>query len=386
MSDNLPFELQAEIMKRLPVRSLIQFQSVSKSWKSLISSSRFIVDYSGQQQHLFVMHEDDSDDFNQQCVSIVDDHTFPHQRISVTIPPLVKNLKDPSIVGGSHGLLCLYDFDLDAKEMEMAVFWNPSIRKAVAVVLPNMPDNKIYRTVLGFGVCCQTNDPKIIKINHIKLWKDAGSINCIPSQVEVFTLSTGAWRSSYSSNLPRKSIIWFRDQVVIDGIHYWLATDRTSEVSLYDLIISFDITNEEFKEVILPDGLSRNFDQHVMSNLKNSLVMLEFNRRRTLYNVWMMEDGVSKSFTKLFTICPPDVEQIYVLEFRKSGEPVIQVRHLGRPPDGLLSLAVYEPDSKHINDLGIDGFHEVKAYTETLLLLDKPNFFIYGDTTPAFEA
>ncbi|KAF5764821.1 putative F-box domain-containing protein [Helianthus annuus] len=364
MSDNLPFELQEEIMKRLPVRSLIQFRSVSKSWKSLISSSRFVVDYSGQQQHLFVMHEDDSDDFNQQCVSIVDDHTFPHQRVSVTIPPLVKNLKDPSIVGGSHGLLCLYDFDLDAKEMEMAVLWNPSIRKAVAV----------------------TNDPKIIKINHIKQWKDVGSINCIPSQVEVFTLSTGAWRSSYSSNLPRKSIIWFRDQVVIDGIHYWLATDRTSDVSLYDLIISFDITNEEFKEVILPDSLSRNFDQHVMSNLKNSLVMLEFNRRRTLYNVWMMEDGVSKSFTKLFTICPPDVEQIYVLEFRKSGEPVIQVRQLGGAPDGLLSLAVYEPDSKHINDLGIDGFHEVKAYTETLLLLDKPNFFIYENTTPAFEA
>ncbi|KAJ0455976.1 hypothetical protein HanRHA438_Chr15g0708921 [Helianthus annuus] len=123
-----------------------------------------------------------------------------------------------------------------------------------------------------------------------------------------------------------------------------------------------------------------------MSNLKNSLVMLEFNRRRTLYNVWMMEDGVSKSFTKLFTICPPDVEQIYVLEFRKSGEPVIQVRQLGGAPDGLLSLAVYEPDSKHINDLGIDGFHEVKAYTETLLLLDKPNFFIYENTTPAFEA
>uniref|UniRef100_A0A251U1I1 Putative F-box domain-containing protein n=1 Tax=Helianthus annuus TaxID=4232 RepID=A0A251U1I1_HELAN len=53
MSDNIPFELQSEIMKRLPAESLIRFRSVCKSWKSLIHSSDFIAGYRGQ-QHLIV--------------------------------------------------------------------------------------------------------------------------------------------------------------------------------------------------------------------------------------------------------------------------------------------------------------------------------------------
>ncbi|KAF5764998.1 putative F-box domain-containing protein [Helianthus annuus] len=56
MSDNIPFELQSEIMKRLPAESLIRFRSVCKSWKSLIHSSDFIAGYRGQ-QHLIVRFE-----------------------------------------------------------------------------------------------------------------------------------------------------------------------------------------------------------------------------------------------------------------------------------------------------------------------------------------
>ncbi|GKB61169.1 ribonuclease H-like domain-containing protein [Tanacetum coccineum] len=42
MSDNIPFDIQTEIIKRAPVKSVIRFRTVSKSWKSLIDSSEFI--------------------------------------------------------------------------------------------------------------------------------------------------------------------------------------------------------------------------------------------------------------------------------------------------------------------------------------------------------
>ncbi|MFS8020210.1 putative F-box domain-containing protein [Helianthus anomalus] len=48
MSDNIPFEIQVEIIKKLRVKSLIQFRSVSKAWKSLIDSSDFITHYNTQ--------------------------------------------------------------------------------------------------------------------------------------------------------------------------------------------------------------------------------------------------------------------------------------------------------------------------------------------------
>ncbi|GJU27955.1 putative F-box domain-containing protein [Tanacetum coccineum] len=60
MSDVIPFDIQSEIMKRLPVKSLIQFRSVSKQWKSFIDSPKFIknyhVNHTNPQHHLLVKY------------------------------------------------------------------------------------------------------------------------------------------------------------------------------------------------------------------------------------------------------------------------------------------------------------------------------------------
>ncbi|KAK1423677.1 hypothetical protein QVD17_18984 [Tagetes erecta] len=228
MSDNIPFEIQTEIIQRLPVKSLIRFRSVSKTWKSLIDSSDFVARYSGQQRLL--VGYDGLLDFKQKYVSVVDDDTFPQHKVYVHVPLMVKMLKRSTTIDGSHGLLCSHgDYQLDRDSPTFgtgrAVMWNPSIRKAVSVVVPNVAYGT-FETVLGFGVCRETNDPKIVKIIHISNGRDVGSITCIiPRQVEVFTLSTNAWRYSYS-NLPRKSIHFSYYRVVIDGFIYWLATDR----------------------------------------------------------------------------------------------------------------------------------------------------------------
>ncbi|MFS8020216.1 hypothetical protein Hanom_Chr15g01412961 [Helianthus anomalus] len=70
-----------------------------------------------------------------------------------------------------------------------------------------------------------------------------------------------------------------------------------------------------------------------------------------IFVVWMMEDGVPNSFTKLFTICTPDKNVLTILEFRKSGEPIIESieRSRGRVVDSSL-LVVYDPYSKHFHN------------------------------------
>uniref|UniRef100_A0A251UKL9 Putative F-box domain-containing protein n=1 Tax=Helianthus annuus TaxID=4232 RepID=A0A251UKL9_HELAN len=325
MSNNIPFEIQAEIFKRLPVISLIQIRSVCKAWKFLIDSDDFIKNYSGQMQYLLAR-----------------------------------------IIGCSHGLLCLYGGYQEGHDGPLsgtcrAVLWNPSIRKAVAVAVPNVADMTIYETGFGFGVCRETNDPKIVKITHINMRGHRESVTCIPWQVEVFPLSTGAWRSPYTSNLPRNSIEFDYDNtVVIYGMLYWLATDRITAdggfQSYNNLIISFDMTSEEFREVNLPDSLA-----HQSIDEANNLV----------FRVWTMTDVVPKLFTKLFTIdIPYNVSEVYVTGFRKTGEPIID--SLPRHPEWTGSLAVYEPCSNSINSLGIDGrdfSHYVYSYIESLLLL-----------------
>ncbi|KAM0010344.1 putative F-box domain-containing protein [Helianthus debilis subsp. tardiflorus] len=392
MSDNIPFEIQVEIMKRLPVKPLIQFRSVSKAWKSMIDSSRFIADYSSHVQHLFVSYDNQvGRNVERKYVSILDNDSFPQHRVSPTLPPLVNNLKYPIIIGSSHGLLCLeciyHDGPFPGKEV--AVIWNPSIRKAVAVVLPNLGEY-VSATLLGFGVCGETCDPKIVKIKHIGWRKDMESIpDSIPRQVEVFTLSAGAWRTPYGSNLPRTSIRFRYPNVVIDGFLYWLVTERiTVDGGLedYNLIISFDITGEEFKEVNLPDSLAHLDHMKLsMSKLRESLVVIENNAEAysPVSIVWMMEGGVEKSFTKLFNIYTPAASGL--LEVRgstKRGQLITEVVEHPYIPLDDAPLVVYEPESRHINSLGITGTSSaffVHCYEERLLLLDHPDFIIYNN-------
>ncbi|GJX60479.1 putative F-box domain-containing protein [Tanacetum coccineum] len=134
MSRNIPFEMQVEIMKRLPIRSLIQFRSVSKSWKCLIDSSEFIGDYHVSRDtmhHLLVSYTD----YEQKYVSVVDDdNTFPEHKFPLIVPTSIAQLSKPTIVGSSRGLLCLYGYDgkLSYSKSKMAVVWNPTIRKSIA--------------------------------------------------------------------------------------------------------------------------------------------------------------------------------------------------------------------------------------------------------------
>ncbi|KAJ0771016.1 putative F-box domain-containing protein [Helianthus annuus] len=375
MSDNISFEIQEMIMNKLPVEPLIRFRTVCKAWKSLIDSSDFIRNHITQQnqQHLLVGYHE-ALHLPQKYVSIPDDDTatFPHHKIPVTIPQLVVNSINHhpyyTRIDSSHGLLCLFGTN------NKAVIWNPSIRKAVDVVLPHTVDDGIHENVLGFGVCPETIDPKIIKIG-------TNMKDVIPWKVEVFTLSARVWRGAYSGNLPSKSVRFSGNQVVVGGVVYFIVSDRVDgRDGCGNLIISFDLTSEEFGEVKLPDSLTYTRCNLSMRKLRESLVVIEDcleelgpeevgrGYYKRVYHIWRMEDGVSKLFEKLFSIdYSPDGLDVDIRGFRKTGEALLEWLV---PPDFDSTLAAYEPYSKAITNLGINGsFISVYSFAETLLLL-----------------
>nr|XP_043625637.1 putative F-box protein At1g50870 [Erigeron canadensis] len=240
MSDNIPFKLEAQIIKRVPVKALLRFRSVSKQWKSLIDSPDFAADYCVRQSQphrllirYFYKYDSASyvDDNENKYVSVADDDTYhQHQFPSTTLPKSVNSFTCITIVGSSHGLFCFYGYDGNQPfsygyrdtESFMVVLWNPWIRKSVDVPVPNVLC-KQYGTILGFGVSPQTpKDPKIVKINSL-FTSDIDTPVHIPWRVEVFTLSSGTWKSP-SNNLPcRNSIIFHWSQVALDGVIYWHA-------------------------------------------------------------------------------------------------------------------------------------------------------------------
>ncbi|GKB84168.1 hypothetical protein Tco_0956440, partial [Tanacetum coccineum] len=152
-------------------------------------------------------------------------------------------------------------------------------------------------------------------------------------------------------------------------------------ISMSNLIISFDMISEEFREIRLPDNLALNLLNRDMwlyiCKFKESLVVIhfEFNVEKTDWDVWMMENGDPESFRKIYTI-KSDNDDLIVSVFgsRKSGEPLVEVTKCFRVEKEDYELFVYNPNSEQIEYVGISAKYTsffLSAYTETLLLLDR---------------
>nr|GEW65314.1 hypothetical protein [Tanacetum cinerariifolium] len=159
----------------------------------------------------------------------------------------------------------------------MVVLWNPSIRKSVAIRIPNVIDSLYGYTCIGFGVCPHTNDPKLVKINVTKTLS-------ICWEVHVFTLSSRVWKAVYTG-APFKSCHSFWDHVFIDGLIYWRSSGR--------FLISFDLKRDKFGEVCLPGKFAFRSSVRV-AKVNESLGLLEFYEEggMSVCGVWMRKDGV----------------------------------------------------------------------------------------------
>ncbi|GKC45624.1 F-box domain containing protein, partial [Tanacetum coccineum] len=162
MSDNIPFEVQSEIIKRLPVKSVIQCRSVSKLWKSLIDSTKFINDHNlihqtQSQHHLFVRYK-------LGCVkkylSIIDNDSFPQKKFHLTAP------------------LCVHLLSSGGSLLDMVALWNPAIKKSVGIVIAN------EYTAIGLGFV-----PKLVTIDGYIYWLAMDKNNLCDSLKTKFIIS-----------------------------------------------------------------------------------------------------------------------------------------------------------------------------------------------------
>ncbi|GJZ93661.1 F-box domain containing protein [Tanacetum coccineum] len=248
----------------------------------------------------------------------------------------------------------------------MAVIWNPSIRKCVNIVIPNVLTFPHGHTAIGFGVCPDTCDPKLVKININNTWV-----------VEVFTLSTRVWKTVYMG----REFKWCHftpSHVFIDGIIYWLTVGFDDGLG-YNCIISFDLKREKFGEVSLLERLASTIDLAV-AKVNESLGFLEYYIKGEIWvcGVWTKKDGVSKPFTNIYTV-KVEGKPVFksVLGFRNNGEVVLEMED---DNDKGYAVEVYKPSSGDINGVGINGKYgefDAVSYMETLLLLHESNSIIH---------
>ncbi|XP_052184039.1 F-box protein At3g07870-like isoform X2 [Diospyros lotus] len=247
----LPQELLFEIFKRLPLKSLLRIRSVSKSWRSLISNPQFITlhrDYNNNNTHMLVSYYP-----SELCALHYDNPAFElHSEAEF---PFNKPYRFYRIVGSCNGLICVgYSCVSYANDLFL---WNPSIRKIVTLPKPGIPfeSHRALMLVLGFGFDPKSNDYKVVRIVY---FHGRNGLHKLLPMVELYTLSTGTWRG-ISAVVPPYVISNFLLQANVNGAVHWIAHNPTKIGGFRSLIVAFDLNDEVFKEMRLPNELAQEY-------------------------------------------------------------------------------------------------------------------------------
>ncbi|GMI96157.1 hypothetical protein like AT3G23880 [Hibiscus trionum] len=277
-----PQEIVVEILSYLPVKSLLRFTCVSKSWKTLKSDPFFIkkhlkTDPKFSKKRVLI---------NSGGAQIRGITTFSVN--AIFDDPIVTNttFEDLSyewVVGSCDGLICI------ATSQDAIILVNPTLR--VSKMLPDFGFKKSWNsdcyTVYGFGFDASVDDYKVVRIRS---YPNEAFEDGYESVVEVHSLRTNCWKMILE--LPFG--IPFRTAGKhVNGTLNW-------HVSL-DTIISLDLAQETCNEVPQPcygDGAS----ERSLGVLDGCLCVL-CNFERLYADVWVMKEyGKRESWTKLVTI------------------------------------------------------------------------------------
>ncbi|XP_060188674.1 F-box protein At3g08750-like [Lycium barbarum] len=306
MTCNLPKDAVVQILLRLPVKTLLRFRSVCKSWYNFLKSSNFIKlhlthqisrpastfiaykreNHSRLWPDLFLLHLHpiacDIEQYN---------FTINHQ---LPLPFGTDDLKDyANFEFCYNGLICLLK---DIYTSPVVILWNPATRRNKCV---NIPSECSRFTYLKLGYHQQSNDYKILKVPFETRSNDESS-----KMAWVYTLSLGSWKT-IPFTLLDLTVAW-GPQISLNGFVYWLANSGAVEC-----VICFDLIKDEFKLVDVPDD--RGFDRELVRRrhmvLRGSLAMMvsvEDGSRDT--EIWVLVNKISGlkpySWTKKFIIEP----------------------------------------------------------------------------------
>ncbi|KAM7473291.1 hypothetical protein LguiB_020534 [Lonicera macranthoides] len=376
----LPQELLIQILLWLPPKSLLQLRCVSKSWCSLISSPSFIDIHTRNLPHVTntrkLIRHCTTTSPRQEVYSVFFDNQSSFDRdddVKIDFP--FTSTTEYRIVGSCNGLICLSDENM-WDDVYTTVLWNPAIRRKLTLPLPNIiVRNPRSLHVLGFGFDCKANDYKIVQLSY-------KNIHSLPPSVEVFSVKTGAWRG-ISSPAPLYHIggdLW--RQRFFNGAAHWVACTQNCGQD-HSLILSFDMCDEVFREIKLPECLAGESPWCMgMVVIQDSFSVVENDKSRQflhVLSVWVMKDyGVVESWTKQYKI---DTEAGLgrLLGVRRNGEVLLTTRSEELVDyDGELllirneELVDYDVQTRESMDLitgGINNNFFVDTYQESFALL-----------------
>ena len=287
---------------------------------------------------------------------------------------------DTRMVGFCNGIFCLQN-----SRNHIIYLWNPSIRKfkmlddtCLTHTFESRFTRPFARVAAGLAYQSRNNDFKILRIVCYNKMSDrivfynneSGREQVLPAEAEVYSLSTNSWREvelngagpnigSIDYNASSSSCLYF------NGALHLLAFSRD-----HHFILSFDVDNERFREIMLPQNYLDATREHYgcLAVFKGLLAFVAWDEDpgadRDICHIWVMREyGVAESWTKK-SIPVDSVSTFFCCT--DSGELLIQTVDKG--------LNSYDPESLNKNRLDIRhplwlGY--TTSHMESLVLLEQ---------------
>lgn len=372
MANFLPFDIICDILVRLPVKSLVLFKCVCKSWHSLIESSNFIkshhkysLETNSNLSLIFALKDPKhSDEIELSQLHGIFRSPGLHESSqtslgSILYLPLPVAIYDycgviydhcrVRFVGSSNGLICI-------RSWFCLALTNPSTRmlKVVPYYDYNSPDRE-RMVCYGFGYDSRGDDYKIVGM--------------LAFFVVLYSLRTQSWRElRYRGQCPSRD---GANAVLVNGRLHWTLPHWGS-------VLSFDLHDEEWHEVPLPEYHHvDNFECVQLSVLDGCLCVTYSIRSSSSCNeivshVWVMKEyGVKESWTKLFTF--PFLKVIPLGSTK--GHEVLFSKGLN------LGLFLWNTEDKTMRDVEgpLEHYSQVTVCVDTLAPLAHGSVMLQGE-------
>lgn len=314
----IPSDIITEILSRLPVKPILRFRCVSKSWCSIIDSDDFI------QRHL------------RQSITTYSNHSIIYGYMLTGLRSIDVNSFDESYAVQSHAVQTPVDF-LTSDYMSnscnglilvsakpLLFLWNPFSRRKK--ILPSAstiePTTEHSRELYGLGYNSRNNDYKIIRVvefrNAAQQW--------INSKTEIYSLKLNSWKCVQSFPYPLPLSLGNLG-IHVNGTLHALVEDFSLVHSNTSIrIVCFSVEEEKRYELMLPTYIPIENVKLELHMLRESLCLTSISKSRV--DTWVM-NGSEESWSQLLSVSrtmihpAPVPYSLMPLAYSNNGEVLI---------------------------------------------------------------
>ncbi|CAH8266942.1 unnamed protein product [Arabidopsis lyrata] len=300
---NIPLDVTVEILKKLPTKSLLRFQCVSKLWSSIISSRRDLIDS-------IVTRSLNEPPRDAHIISLVSSNCFPNRicksfiAFSSTTCPGNTDKELVLVPGQYHqsvrGLVCCW-----SHFPNVVAIYNPTTRQSFD--LPELKYNHMYMCDFFFGYDPIKNQYKVIFLPR-GTWDGS---------CQVFTLgdpTAKQWRNIQHDIRPHQTLLGV---VCINGTIYYREGTRNPPFLVDIKLMSFDVRLEKFDHVEAPKVLMHLHRDSTLINYQEKLGLISCER---VVEIWVME---TQGWSKFFLCEKEDFHSWSIAGTTRGGEIVL---------------------------------------------------------------